>query len=59
MRDVRFRKRTADSLEDVVTMRYEFRSEDLPAGWEAQVNGAPDVLTWVAAQLAGYGADSK
>jgi len=48
-----------DSLEDVVTMRYEFRSEDLPAGWEAQVGGPPEVLTWIAAQLAAYGAGSS
>lgn len=50
---------TFDSLEDVVTMRYEFRSEDLPAGWEAQVGGPPEVLTWIAAQLAAYGAGSS
>jgi hypothetical protein len=50
---------TFDSLEDVVTMRYEFRSDDLPVGWEAQVNGPPDVLAWIAAQLAAYGTESK
>ena len=49
---------TFDCLEDVVTMRYEFRSDDLPDGWEAQVNGPPDVLKWIAARLAAYGASS-
>lgn len=47
-----------DSLEDVVTMRYEFRSEDLPAGWKAEVHGSPDVLEWIAVRLANPGVDS-
>ena len=47
-----------DSLEDVVTMRYEFRSEDLAAGWEAEVDGPPEVIAWISAQLASYGAGS-
>jgi hypothetical protein len=47
-----------DSLEDVVTMRYEFRSEDLPAGWEVEVDGPPEVIAWISAQLASYGAVS-
>jgi hypothetical protein len=49
---------TFDSLEDVVTMRYEFRSEDLAAGWEAEVDGPPEVIAWISAQLANYGAGS-
>jgi hypothetical protein len=49
---------TFDSIEDVVTMRYEFRSDDLPDGWETQVNGPPDLLKWIAAQLAAYGENS-
>jgi hypothetical protein len=36
--------------EDVVTMRYEFHSKDLPAGWEAEVNGSPKASAAVGAQ---------
>jgi len=50
---------TFDSLENVVTMRYEFRVEDLPVGWEAQVNGPTEVIAWISERLAGYGADSR
>ena len=38
---------TFDSLEGVVTMRYEFRVADLPEGWEKEVKGSPEVLTWI------------
>lgn len=40
-------------------MRHEFRGEDLPVGWEAQVKGPPDVIMWIAARLAALGADSS
>jgi hypothetical protein len=41
-----------DSLESVVTMRCEFRIEDLPAGWEQEVTAPPGVLSWIADRLA-------
>lgn len=44
---------TFDSLEDVVTMRYEFRFEDLPVGWQHQVEGSPEVIAWVSKRLEG------
>ncbi|MEJ2189545.1 MAG: hypothetical protein P8Y93_09045 [Acidobacteriota bacterium] len=43
---------TFDSVEDVVTMRYEFRIEDLPVGWEDQVEGPPEVIAWGSKRLA-------
>ncbi len=43
---------TFDSLEGVVTMRYEFRAADLPEGWEKSVKGPPEVLTWIRQRLA-------
>ena len=48
-----------DSLEGVVTMRYEFRVEDLPVGWEGQVNGPTEVIAWISERLAEYGSDSR
>lgn len=50
---------TFDSLENVVTMRYEFSVEDLPDGWEEQVNGPSEVVAWVSERLAGSVADSS
>ena len=44
--------RTFDSLEGVVTMRREFRSEDLPPGWEHGVTAPSEVLAWIIDRLA-------
>jgi hypothetical protein len=46
---------TFDSLEGVVTMRYEFRVADLPEGWEKEVKGSPEVLTWIRGRLEASG----
>jgi len=40
-----------DSLANVVTMRCEFRPEDLPEGWTQQVEGPPEVLAWIKGRL--------
>ena len=50
---------TFDSLEDVVTMRYEFSVDDLPDGWEEQVDGPSEVIAWVSERLARSAADSR
>jgi hypothetical protein len=42
---------TFDSLEDVVTMRYEFQVADLPVGWEKGVKASPEVLSWIRKRL--------
>ena len=42
-----------DSLEGVVTMRYEFRIEDLPAGWQTQIEAPDGVIPWIEDHLAG------
>ena len=44
---------TFDSLDGVVTMRYEFRIEDLPAGWQADVKAPDGVIPWIEEHLAG------
>lgn len=42
---------TFDSLEEVVTMRYEFQVKDLPEDWEKQVKASPEVLAWIRERL--------
>jgi hypothetical protein len=42
-----------DSLQGVVTMRYEFRLEDLPADWESQVQAPDGVIPWIKEHLSG------
>ncbi len=42
-----------DSLQGVVTMRYEFRIGDLPADWQAQIEAPEGVIPWIEAHLAG------
>jgi hypothetical protein len=44
-----------DSLQDVVTMRCEFQGQDLPQGWEQDVQGPPEVLSWIKAKLESKG----
>lgn len=44
---------TFDSLEGVVTMRYEFRLDDLPSGWQEQVPAPEGVIPWIESHLAG------
>ncbi len=41
-----------DSLEEVVTMRYEFTFENLPADWPDQVRGPREVIEWIREQFA-------
>ena len=42
---------TFDSLQDVVTMRYEFRVEDLPVDWQDEVSGPAQVIAWISQRL--------
>jgi hypothetical protein len=42
-----------DSLQGVVTMRYEFRIGDLPAGWQAQIEAPEGVIPWIEEHLTG------
>jgi hypothetical protein len=42
-----------NSLQGVVTMRYEFRIGDLPAGWQAQIEAPEGVIPWIEEHLAG------
>lgn len=36
-----------DSIEDVVTLRTEFRFKDLPSDWEQRLKGDPEVKAWI------------
>jgi hypothetical protein len=41
-----------DSLEGVITMRYEFQWGDLPAGWQRDVTAPAGVLAWITERCA-------
>jgi hypothetical protein len=40
-------ERSFDSLEDVVSLKYEFNFNDLPADWDSNLKGPSDVIAWI------------
>jgi hypothetical protein len=42
-------KKTYDSLEDVVSIKYEFDFADLPAEWDQSLSGPAETIAWIKA----------
>ena len=36
-----------DSLEDVVSIKYEFEFDELPEGWDEDLNAPPGLIDWI------------
>lgn len=45
--------RTFATLNDVVTMRYEFSFGNLPEGWQDQIEAPPGVVSWISENCSG------